>query len=547
MTLSDTFVSPAKGKLLRTKIRYAYKPNTYSSITKNLLKTFRQSEKPAELPSLDLTSFPDFSKLPFPDNIDQAQKDKIIHDSIVAYAANMASDAAKRSSPKVSFRDIETQHAKDVKPIDDPIKDDVDSFLQGLFQFRRARAQLRGWSSATYLVAHEAADSSVDSSDDDDENNANKWTPTNIDLFKDFEKFDLRQMKGWAEAIWKSTDAELAATNGQSTVYTRKAFAEFIFGSIVPSLQKSIQNSIINPRLWNDGPYVWAVLVYRFFPTPVALKTTVLHKMKTLTLAEHNLDLKSYCAALIDMNSVVDTTANTDELVTAFLTQLNQHPSDIVRNHFNQIGLKFYMSPSKRPSITELLASADHLHNVTTSPSLPFAASSDKSAKMEQNIIALAGLMQSNYGSMKKIATHIGQLDNRLKQGFKASKNRNHGNRNGSHNNNTSPPWKHEAPGDSSEVRKFNDKDYYYCATCGRWTLSHSTNGFTHNGTTIPKHEGPTRNKRFHKPSTSADQSSKKQKSSSSAIDGLRSLKAEINKQSQSSLFDVIKAAAQEK
>ena len=151
--------------------------------------------------------------------------------------------------------------------------------------------------------------------------------------------------------------------------------------------------------------------------------TTVLHKMKTLTLLEHKQDLKSYCAALIDMNSVVDTTANTDELVTAFLTQINQHPSNIVRTHFNQIGLKFYMCPNERPSITELLASADHLHNVTTSPSLPFAASSDKSTKMEQNIMALAGLMQSNYGSMKKMAAHIGQLDNKMKQGFKASKN----------------------------------------------------------------------------------------------------------------------------
>ena len=48
---------------------------------------------------------------------------------------------------------------------------------------------------------------------------------------------------------------------------------------------------------------------------------------------------------------------------------------------------------------------------------------------------------------------------------------------------------------DPSEVRRFNDKDWYWCATCGHWTLSHSTNGFTHNGTTISKHEGPAKNK----------------------------------------------------
>ena len=98
MPLSDTFVSPAKGKLLHTKICYTNKPRTYSAITKNLLQTFHQVETAAEPPIFDLSSFPDFSKLPFPDNINQSQKDKIIHDSIVAYAANMASEATKQQS-----------------------------------------------------------------------------------------------------------------------------------------------------------------------------------------------------------------------------------------------------------------------------------------------------------------------------------------------------------------------------------------------------------------------------------------------------------------
>ena len=114
--------------------------------------------------------------------------------------------------------------------------------------------------------------------------------------------------------------------------------------------------------------------------------------MKMLTLAEHKHDLKSYCADLINMNTMVDMTVNTNELVTAFLTQINQHPSDIVYNHFNQIEIKFYMCLDERPSITDLLASADHLHNITTSPTLPFTISSEKSSKMEQNITALAGL-----------------------------------------------------------------------------------------------------------------------------------------------------------
>ena len=95
---------------------------------------------------------------------------------------------------------------------------------------------------------HKAANSDIDSDNDGNEYNANKWTATNIDLFKDFEKFNLPQMKAWAEdAVWTNMDAELAAANCQSTIYTHKAFTKFIFGSIVPSLQKSIQNSITDP------------------------------------------------------------------------------------------------------------------------------------------------------------------------------------------------------------------------------------------------------------------------------------------------------------
>ena len=144
------------------------------------------------------------------------------------------------------------------------------------------------YSSSTYLVTHQAVDSDIDSDDDGEEyDKNNKWTPININLFKDFEKFNLPQMKAWAEDVWHQADTELAAAYGQSTIYTRKAFAESIFGLIVPSLQKSIQNSITKTKLWNDGPYVWAVLVYHFFPSPITLKTTILHKMKALTLAEH--------------------------------------------------------------------------------------------------------------------------------------------------------------------------------------------------------------------------------------------------------------------
>jgi hypothetical protein len=141
-----------------------------------------------------------------------------------------------------------------------------------------------------------------DDDDDDDEDNANKWTAVKIDIFKDFKEIDLLKMKSWASGIWHSDDAILSAKDGKSEEYARKALSEFLFGSMVSQLQKSVQNSIMISCLWNDGPCVWATLVHHFFPSPPAtLKTTLIHKIKAaMLLSEHNNDLKVYCAKLLE-------------------------------------------------------------------------------------------------------------------------------------------------------------------------------------------------------------------------------------------------------
>ena len=62
--------------------------------------------------------------------------------------------------------------------------------------------------------------------------------------------------------------------------------------------------------------------------------------MRAATLSKHNNELKAYCAKLLDMNAVVDTSTNNEELIMVFLMQTNTHPSEVVCVHFNQIGLQ---------------------------------------------------------------------------------------------------------------------------------------------------------------------------------------------------------------
>ena len=109
------------------------------------------------------------------------------------------------------------QHANDIKPIDSPIKDNADSFLTCLFQFRRARKQFCGWEGATFISKYEATSTNVINEDDNDiMSNANKWNESKIDLFKDFEKIDIDDLKAWALAVWTTPDAMLESQDGQS-------------------------------------------------------------------------------------------------------------------------------------------------------------------------------------------------------------------------------------------------------------------------------------------------------------------------------------------
>jgi hypothetical protein len=106
-----------------------------------------------------------------------------------------------------------------VKPIADPIKDTQDSFLTGLFQFRRAREQFCGWNSITYIAKHQAAYRDIDSDDDTDMDDANEWKSIKIDLFRDFEEIDIREIKAWAENVWSAPNVTIESQIGQSETY----------------------------------------------------------------------------------------------------------------------------------------------------------------------------------------------------------------------------------------------------------------------------------------------------------------------------------------
>jgi hypothetical protein len=192
--------------------------------------------------------------------------------------------------------------------------------------------------------------------------------------------------------------------------------------------------------------------------------------------AEHNHDLIAYCATLLAMNAVNNTSAHNEELITTFLMQTNTHPSEIVHAHFNLIGVKFFLKcNSKSQSFSSLLGNVDHVHMVTTSPSLPFTASMTYNNKSQEYIAALASMLQKQTGQMQKLIAAVSQIDNRVKQKFDTFDDKTKGNTYKKKQKGDDPLWMCNPPSDSQEVREQNKKNWYFCATCRHWSTMHSS------------------------------------------------------------------------
>jgi hypothetical protein len=233
------------------------------------------------------------------------------------------------------------------------------------------------------------------------------------------------------------------------------------------------------------------------------------------------------------------TSSHVDELINAFLTQVNTHPSDIVWNHFNNIGIKFFLNKGKQKPVATILKAADQLHKLTTSPALPFAATTANSNKQ----------LKGQTGSMKKIVAALSQLDNKVKQGVTKPGTNGCNKKDWQPTKNMpQPTWSTDVPSDHSKVKEFNGKPWFYCATCGCWSTTHCTNGMTHNDKTIPKHEGRSFTKKRDGHSSPLVSASKKYESDKSApVNGIKSLKAELTNQNNNSVLDlIVKGAARQ-
>jgi hypothetical protein len=213
---------------------------TFGAITNNLIRHFGQQVDDSPL-VLDNIKFPNFSQVIFPDDTTPTEKKKMIKKMTMNNAGMVPCESLCTKTPKFSFKDIKTQHANDIKPIPDLIKDDTNSFITSLFQFHCTREQFCGWESATFISKYEAISTNQNANAaDDDMSNAttNDWTTSKIDLFEDFEQINIDTLKAWAQKVWNSSTAMLDSQDGQSLTYAHKYSPNLYMPLLCPTFRR---------------------------------------------------------------------------------------------------------------------------------------------------------------------------------------------------------------------------------------------------------------------------------------------------------------------
>ena len=373
---------------------------------------------------------------------------------------------ARRPSPsKVSFKDVLAVTKHDTTGLEVKISNNAESFLRGLFAIRRRRKDFPAWSDATFVQLQDNATAPV----------------IKIDLLSDFHKVTSTSVTTLAVAAWNVPLASTLAMDGESNLYIRKSFANFLFASLDESFTRILQNSVPD-ELWNDGPVIWMHLVFHVFPSAAVFNSSLKASLGSLSVI--GTDYPSYITRLREGLILLQQQPN-EEIVNGFLVQMSLHPSSIVRSHFEQRGVAFILQSPERKTLNEMMTEADAYHTIAFDKSLPFAkAKASKQDSSSPDIIALATAISANQDALAKVMGMVSEVDGNF-----TNYRKNQGDKKQKAGFKSQPTWFTTKPDDPKQVKEFNNKKWNWCETCGRWSTTHSTNGDEAQG--IAEHKAP--------------------------------------------------------
>jgi hypothetical protein len=355
---------------------------------------------------------------------------------------------------KISYAEILKEMEVNTKGITPKMEGNEQSFTKSLFAIRRARHEA-AWKGATLFTA--------------------TGSTKEYDLLCDFTRIKQDDVYAKAKRLWSHKDSAVQMGDWRSELYIRRLFAIFLFHSFDTKLARQIQTKIPE-EIINDGPSVWMALTSFLFSNTSVFTINVTTYLKTLVVKSQ--DFQTYLSEFNDYLSITDdSSSKNNEINMAFLTQLMSHPNTHFSNVWSQKALQYFMDKTSwQFDLRKGISDATDLLGIIENPRLPF----HKMHQPENNILAmLSSAATTSADGLISASRTIADLQNQhnaLKAEFTKFKalvsttkfQRRPGD----------PEWVFEAPTPQEAAYKdHNHKRYYWCAFCGMWRTSHSTNG----------------------------------------------------------------------
>jgi hypothetical protein len=363
-------------------------------------------------------------------------------------------------SHRPSLRDASYIEKTNTVALSHKFSTDPSSFCAALSALRRRRDQFAIW--RTLLTVDYTPDLPT----------VTNPTVTDLDLLQHLHTVPYAVSLDAAKALWlPSSDPQSIDSlvlDPREDLFARKTLATLLLSSCTTDFASWLQQSLVNkPILINDGPLLWALIVWRIFPTAVLYSQHVEKLIKSITLSAHKNVLPNFTCAVREYTLFIPETIIAQSAVLHVLDQLSCHPHSVIRDHFRNINTHYLIGVLPPRKLTDYLSEADRLSTAVTSGAFP--SLSNTPSATDDKLLALASLVETHQGSLTKLYSLF------TKQKTSTDDPRNERRRldRDAIAKLPKPPFYNTTPSDPNEVKSFNDKPWYYCAECGRWTTSH--------------------------------------------------------------------------
>ena len=286
-------------------------------------------------------------------------------------------------------------------------------------------------------------------------------------LFEDFSTLDGKLIQQNAERRWLLQDSStsiLQLANDQSTVqFASRALQQLLRDSTASTLRQEIVNSIPF-SLARDGPLYFWKLFRLLFPTNRLYRSMVIQMLSKVSLqSDCEGDISAYMRRLqqlINLVGTIEAQSQWDlmEQVFAEFQTVSCRPfrEEMAKHHTR------FIRGTSDWSLTDLF---DEARALKDSYSIQGVWDGDSA---DTELLAMKAVVSELPGIVVGLAGQLSQRSNRNDDAGSSRKPKRQ-----NIPQKPTPEWITNEPDDHTEVREFNNRKWYWCPDCKRWSTTH--------------------------------------------------------------------------